>query len=103
MKALTLEHNGHKILAFQTGRTYGPEGQIILIMDMGDYVLMNDVSRGVDYALPVNVGLNAHKALEAYDSNSEACVSDWVRYREAEDKLESLYRSGIFDSLKITI
>ena len=91
------------IFAFQTGRAYAAEGQIILLVDMSDYVLMYDVTRGVDYALPKSVGLNAQNALDAYDSRKLEVFSDYLNYYRTRDGLDNLYRSGSFDSLKITI
>ena len=105
MKALTLEHNGHKILAFQTGRRYQRDGQIILVKDMGDYLLMSDISRTIDYAFPLSVGLDAHRILDEYDSigygGDLVKVDDWSAYYSGYRELQNVYDSGACDSLKL--
>jgi hypothetical protein len=56
-----------KIISFNTGRQYSDKGQRIAAAEYNGVVIMVDVDRGIDYALP-NAALERSSIMAAYDN-----------------------------------
>lgn len=75
-------------LEFQSGRQYGPGGQLIRAVEDGCDVLMNDYTRGIIYRLK-NCPLNPSAILLAYDQGGNDGVPSLEfdrQWDKAEDK-----------------
>ena len=55
-----------KIISFNTGRQYSDKGQRIAAAKHNGIVIMVDVDRGIDYALP-GASLDRNSIMAAYD------------------------------------
>jgi len=55
-----------KIISFNTGRQYSDQGQRIAAAKHNGIVIMVDIDRGIDYALPA-AALNRNSIMAAYD------------------------------------
>jgi hypothetical protein len=55
-----------KIISFNTGRQYSDQGQRIAAAKHNGVVIMVDVDRGIDYALP-GASLDRNSIMAAYD------------------------------------
>ena len=56
-----------KIISFNTGRQYSDKGQRIAAAKHNGIVIMVDVDRGIDYALP-GASLDRNSIMAAYDN-----------------------------------
>jgi hypothetical protein len=56
-----------KIISFNTGRQYSNQGQRIAAAKHNGIVIMVDVDRGIDYALP-GASLDRNSIMAAYDN-----------------------------------
>jgi hypothetical protein len=56
-----------KIISFNTGRQYSDQGQRIAAAKHNGIVIMVDVDRGIDYALP-GAALDRNSIMNAYDN-----------------------------------
>jgi len=55
-----------KIISFNTGRQYSDNGQRIAAAEYNGVVIMVDIDRGIDYALPA-AALDRNSIMAAYD------------------------------------
>lgn len=82
-----------KIISFNTGRQYSDKGQRIAAAEYNGIVIMVDVDRGLDYALPA-AALDRNSIMAAYDDpelhtySSAAFNNDFQLEREFIKQLE---------------
>jgi hypothetical protein len=67
-----------KIISFNTGRQYSDQGQRIAAAVHNGIVIMVDVDRGIDYALP-GAALERNSIIDAYDNPA---LHTWINTRE---------------------
>jgi len=74
------------IIRFNTGRTYGADGQRIAATQLADgRVFFSDVTRGLDYVTNEPCELNQEAVMRAYDSN--ACYAPFWSMSGTSEKL----------------
>jgi hypothetical protein len=84
---------------FNTGRFYGPKGQEITCVKIGDDVLMVDHSRMIDYNIP-NCPLQVITIMERYDKNfTEQVVSKDLR--ELAKEIQAGYEGIEFEGIEL--
>ena len=67
-----------KIISFNTGRQYSDNGQRIAAAIHNGVVIMVDIDRGIDYALPA-AALDRNSIIDAYDNPA---LHTWINTRE---------------------
>ena len=84
---------------FNTGRYYGPKGQEITCIKIGEDVLMVDHSRMIDYNIP-NCPLQVTIIMERYDKNRTEMLSS-QDLRDLARDVQGEYENIIFEPIHL--
>jgi len=68
-----------KEIRFNTGRKYSQEGQIIFARKEGEFVVFDDITRGIEGKTTVPCDLNEKDIMGCYDRDWFKTLMPWER------------------------